>query len=105
MKYKKYIQSIFEIFFKLHDDPQVRKADLNNVNAKIDDVLNFVWNKICRENKISPKKFNRDKHKDLDRYVSNKLELFERVHIISEIENKIHINSMKCIRRILINYI
>ena len=52
----KNIQSILEIVFKLQDDPQLRKADLNNMDAKIDDALNFVWNKICRENRISSKK-------------------------------------------------
>ena len=61
----------------------------------MDDALNFVWNKFCKENKIRPEKINRDKHKDFDRYVSNKLELLERVEIllsdiISEIENKIN---------------
>ena len=52
-------------------------------------------NKICRKNKISSKKINRDKHKDIDSYVSNKLDLFERVYallcnIIREIEYKIN---------------
>ena len=61
----------------------------------MDDALNFVWNKFCKENKIRSKKINRDKHKGFDRYVSNKLELLERVErlltdIISEIENKIN---------------
>ena len=90
----KNIQSILEIVFKLQDDPQLRKADLNSMDAKINDALNFVWNKICRENKITSKKINRDKHKDFDRYVSNKLELLERVKrllcdIMEEIEYKI----------------
>ena len=91
----KNIQSILQIMFKLQDDPQLRKADLNNVDAKIDDALNFVWNKICRKNKISSKKINRDKHEDFDSYVSNKLDLLERVDtllcdIIEEIEYKIN---------------
>ena len=52
-------------------------------------------NKICRKNKISSKKINRDKHKDIDSYVSNKLDLLERVYallcdIIREIEYKIN---------------
>ena len=81
--------------FKLQDDPQLRQADLNNMDAKIDDALNFVWNKICRENKISSKKINRDKHKDFDSYVSNKIYLLERVYvllcgIIREMEDKIN---------------
>ena len=93
---RKNLQPIYGVlFFKLKDDPQLRQAELNKINAKIDNVLNFVWNKICKENKISSKKINRDKHKDFDRYLSNKLELLERVHrllcdIISEIENKTH---------------
>ena len=89
------IQSIFKTMFKLRDDPKLRQADLNNMNAKIDDALNFVWNKICRENRISSRKINRDKHKDFDTYVSNKLDLLERVYallcdIMREIENKIN---------------
>ena len=87
---RKNIQSLFKIKIRLQDDPQLRQADLN----KIDDALNFVWNKICRKNKISSKKINRDKHKDIDRYVSNKLDLLKRVDallcdIIIEIQNKI----------------
>ena len=88
---RKNIQSLFKIKIRLQDDPQLRQADLN----KIDDALNFVWNKICRKNKISSKKINRDKHKDIDSYVSNKLDLLERVYallcdIIREIQYKIN---------------
>ena len=92
----KNIQLIFnKIFIILPDDPQLRLAYLNKVDAEMDDALNFVWNKFCKENKIRSKKINRDKQKDLDRYVSNKLELRERVErllsdIVSEIENKIN---------------
>ena len=48
-----------------------------------------------KKNKISSKKINRDKYKDFDRYVSNKLKLLERVDkllndIINEIENKVN---------------
>ena len=98
----KNIQSILEIMYKLRYGPQLGKADLNNIDAKIDDALNFVWNKICRENKISSEKINRDKHKDFDSYLSNKLDLLKRVYallwdIISEMEDKI-----KMIRRDLI---
>ena len=95
-KVNKNIQQIYErIFFKLPDDPKLRQADLNKIDAKIDDALNFVWNKICGKNKISSKKINKDKYKDFDRYVSNKLDLLERVDkllydIINEIENKVN---------------
>ena len=50
------IKSIFKKMFKLQDDPQLRQADLDNMDAKIDDALNFVWNKIFRKNKINSKK-------------------------------------------------
>ena len=94
---RKNIESIFEIPFRLKKGShQLRQADLNIMNAKIDDVLIFVWNKIFKENEISSKKINRDKHKDFYRYVSNKLNLLERVHrllcdIVSEIEDKMNI--------------
>ena len=94
-KVNKNIQSILgKIFIKLPKDPQLRLDYLSKVDAEIDDPLNFVWNKFCKKNKIRSKKINKDKHKDFDRYVINKLELLERVDrllgdIISEIENKI----------------
>ena len=44
----KNIQSLFDIIIRSQDDPQLRQTDLN----KIDDALNFVWNKICKKNKI-----------------------------------------------------
>ena len=92
---RKNIQSIFKIMYRLRYDPQLRQAELNNVVAKIDDALNFVWNKIFRTNKISSKKINRDKHKDIDSYVSNTLDLLERMDallcdIIKEIKYKIN---------------
>ena len=95
-KVSKNIQSIFDkIFIKFPDDPQLRLAYLNKVDAEMDDALNFVCNKLCKENKIRSEKINRDKHKDFGRYIGNKLELLERVErllrdIISEIENKIN---------------
>ena len=95
-KVSKNIQSIFDkIFIKLPDDPQLRLAHLNKVDAEMDNALDFVWNKICRENEISSKKINRDKHKAFDRYISNKLQLLERVErllsdIISEIEDRLN---------------
>ena len=50
---RKNLQPIYGVlFFKLKDDLQLRQAELNKINAKIDNVLNFVWNKICKENKI-----------------------------------------------------
>ena len=49
-KVNKGIESTF--VFKLPDDPKLMQALINNIKAEIDDALNFVWNKICRENKI-----------------------------------------------------
>ena len=94
-KVSKNIQSIFDkVFIKLPDDPQLRLAYLNKGDAEMDDALNFVWNKFCK-NKIRSKKINRDKYKDFDRYIRNKLELLERVEgllidIIREIEDKLN---------------
>ena len=92
---KKRIKSIFEIVFRLKG-AKLKQADLNIINAKIDDALIFAQNKIFRENKISSIKINRDKHKDFYRYVSDKLGLLERVNkllcnIASEIEDKMDI--------------
>ena len=95
---KKNIESIYEIIFKLSDDSRLRQVEINTINAKIDDALNFVWNKIYRKNRknrISSEKINVDKHKDIDESViSKKLKLLERMYssindIISEINNKI----------------
>ena len=92
---KKKIKSIYELIFKLSDDSWLRQVELNTIDAKIDDALNFVWNKIYRKNRISSEKINRDKHKDIDEHIiSNKLKLLVRMNssinnIISEIKNKI----------------
>ena len=95
---KKNIESIYEIIFKLPDDSRLRQVEINTIDAKIDDALNFVWNKIYRKNRknrISSEKINVDKHKDIDESViSKKLKLLERMYssindIISEINNKI----------------
>ena len=62
-KVSKNIQSIFDkVFIKLPDDPQLRLAYLNKGDAEMDDALNFVWNKFCK-NKIRSKKIYRDKYK------------------------------------------
>ena len=81
MNQKKNIESIHEVIFKLSDDSRLRQVEINTINAKIDDALNFVWNKIYRKNRISSKKINRDKHKDIDESViSNKLKLLQRMY-------------------------
>ena len=90
-EFKKKIESIYKSMLKLHNNSRLRQVELNMIDVKIDDALNFAWNKIIRE------KINRDKHKGIDEYViSNKLNLLERVYdsinyIISGIENKINI--------------
>ena len=58
---KKNIESICEIIFKLSDDSRLRQVEINTINAKIDDALNFVWNEIYRKNRISSKWINIDK--------------------------------------------
>ena len=83
---KKNIEWIHEILFNLSDDLRLRQAEINMINAKIGDALNFVWNEIYRKNRkneMSSKGINRDK-----------LELLERMHsstndIISDIKNKL----------------
>ena len=47
---KKNIESIREITFKLSDDSRLSQVKINTINAKIDDALNFLWNKIYRKN-------------------------------------------------------
>ena len=71
---EKNIESIREILFKLSDDSRLRQVEINTINAKIDDALNFVWNKIYRKNRknrISSKKIKRDKLKLLERMHSS----------------------------------
>ena len=60
------IQSIYEIIFKLSNDSRLRRDELNKIDAIIDDMLNFVCNKICRENITSSENINRNKYKDID---------------------------------------
>ena len=56
--------------FNLSDDSRLRKVEINTINAKIDDTLNFVCNKIYRKNRI------RSKNVDIHRVVS-----LERMHM------------------------
>ena len=92
---KNNIKLIYELMFKLSDDSRLRRVELNTIDAKIDDALNFVWNKVYRKNRISSEKINRDKHKDIDKHAtSNKLKLLERRYsslnnMISGIKNRI----------------
>ena len=83
---KKNIESIREIIFKLSDDSRLRQVEINTINAKIDDALNFVWNKIYRKNR---KNRIRSKWINID-----KLELLRRMYssandIISDIKNEL----------------
>ena len=67
---EKNIEQIHDILFKLSDDSQLRQVEINTINAKIDDALNFVWNNIYRKNRknrMSSKKIDRDKLKLLER--------------------------------------
>ena len=82
------------------DDSWLRLVELNETDAIIDEALNVVGNEICGKNRISPEKINKDKHKDIDGYISkltdvtnNKIELVNRMdgaidHVMSEIMNK-----------------
>ena len=83
---KKNIELIHEVLFNLSGDLRLRQVEINTINAKIDDALNFVCNKIYRKNRknrISSKRINLDK-----------LELLERMYIstndmICDIKNKL----------------
>ena len=83
---KKNIKLIYELIFKLSDDSRLRQVEINTINAKIDDTLNFVCNKIYRKNRknrIRSKKINICKVISLERmYILSD-------NIISEIKNKI----------------
>ena len=72
---EKNIEQIHDILFKLSDDSQLRQVEINTINAKIDDALNFVWNNIYRKNRKNRK--NRMSSKKTDR---DKLKLLERMH-------------------------
>ena len=86
------------------DDSRLRLVELNKIDAIIDYALNAIWNMIRKKKKkrVSSKKINIDKDKDIDGYVSkvadlinDKIDLLNRVHeiiyhIISEIKNEIN---------------
>ena len=80
---EKNIESIREILFKLSDDSRLRQVEINTINAKIDDTLNFVCNKIYRK--------NRKNRKSLKVFNKHKLILLDNMYnssndIISEIK-------------------
>ena len=82
------------------DDSWLRLAELDKIDAIIDEALNVVWNEICGKNRISPEKININKHKDIDGYVSkltdvinNKIEFVNGMggvidRVMSEIKNE-----------------
>ena len=83
---KKNIKLIYELKFKLSDDSRLRQVEINTINAKIDDTLNFVCNKIYRKNsknRISSKKVN------IHRLVSLEGMHYLSDNIISELKNEI----------------
>ena len=80
---KKNIELIYELKFKLSDDSRLRQVEINTINAKIDDTLNFVCNKIYRK--------NRKNRKSLKVFNKHKLILLDNMYnssndIISEIK-------------------
>ena len=99
MKLKKKYKFIYESMCELQDDiysddSWLRLVELNKLDAILDDALNVAWNMICKKNRISSKKINIDKDKDiLNDVINNKIELLNRVgdlidHIISWIKNR-----------------
>ena len=83
------------------DDSWLRLAELNKIDAIIDDALNVVWNVICGKNSICSEMIDIEKHKDIDGYVSkltdvtnNKIELVNRKgevidHVMRDIKNEL----------------
>ena len=79
---------IYELIFKLSNDPRLRRNKLNKADAIMVDTLNFICNKIYKKNITSSKNINRDKHKDIGECaLSNRLEFLETMS--SSIDNKI----------------
>ena len=70
-KVKKKIELINKSsLFVLQKASCLRLAELNKIDAIIDDALNLIWNMIYKKNRISSNKINIDKHEDIDGYVS-----------------------------------
>ena len=83
---KKNTESIYKKVFNLSNDSRLRQVEVNTMNAKIDDTLNFVCNKIYRKNsknRKSLKTINKDKLMLLDDMYNSSND------IISEIKNEI----------------
>ena len=82
------------------DDSWLRLVELNKIDAIIDEALNAVWKRFYGKNRINLEMIKKDKHKDIDGYVSkltdiinNKIELLNRIcgaidHAMSEIKNE-----------------
>ena len=70
-KVKKKIELINKSsLFLLQKGSWLRLAELNKIDAIIDDALNLIWNMIYKKTRISSNKINIDKHEDIDGYVS-----------------------------------
>ena len=56
----------------LYDDSWLRLAELNKINALLDESLDYVWKMVCGVNreKYEIDSIDKDKHKDIDGYVS-----------------------------------
>ena len=83
---KKSIKLIYEIMRNLSDDLQSTQAEINTINAKIDDASNFACNKIYkknRKNRISSKEIN------IDNLNLLKIMISLTDDIISELKSKI----------------
>ena len=89
-----------ELQDEIYNDPWLRLVELNKIEDILDDALNVVSKEIYGKNRISSKKINRDKHKDIDGYVSkltdvitNKIKLINKIgetidHVMREINNE-----------------
>ena len=88
---KKNIKSIYELNFKLSDDSRLRQVEINTINAKVDDTLNFVCNKIYRKNRIRSKKVDIFKLISLER-------MHKSLNDISEIKNEIFMIYMNMLK-------
>ena len=85
------------------DDSWLRLVELNKIDAIIDEALNAVWKRFYGKNRINLEMIKKDKHKDIDGYVSKltdiinkKIELSNRIcgvidHTMSEIKNETNV--------------
>ena len=102
----KKLNLIYEVICELQDeiysdDSWLRLAELDKIDAIIDEAIDVVWNAFYEnKNRINPETIEIDKHKDIDGYVSELTDLINHriglvngmcgviEQVMSEIKNK-----------------